>query len=90
MGYKGLKHALPVLRVRLQFLTYLKIKKLIWDLRKNIVINKDFLNADEIKFLLKLDKSVTKRKNKFNVLDKKKIIALLNKIHKEIMVLLNV
>lgn len=84
-GYKCIKYALPTLRVRLQFLTYIKTKKLIWNLSKNINLNKDFLDVDEKRFLLSLDNKVKKREKKFSVFDKKRTINLLNKIYKEIM-----
>jgi hypothetical protein len=83
--YDGAKYALPALRSRLQLLTYIKYRKPIWDLKRIIKLNKDFLTLEEQRYLTKLNKSVRQRKNVFN---KKMAINLLNKINRKILFLL--
>lgn len=82
-GYSGAKYAFPALRSRLQLLTYIKHKKLIWDLFKIIKLNKNILTNKEQKFLIQLDKSVKQRKDVF--LNKKMAIVILNKINNNIL-----
>lgn len=86
-GYPAIKYAFPGLRSRLQLLTYIHYKKLVWDLKKVFRLNKDILSSNEQKFLIQLEKSVRKRKNVFP--NKKMAINLLNRINKEILYLLN-
>ncbi|OGJ16983.1 hypothetical protein A3K74_01160 [Candidatus Pacearchaeota archaeon RBG_13_33_26] len=85
-GYNGAKYALPALRSRLQLLTYIKHKKLIWDLLKIIKLNKDILTLEEQKFLIKLNNSVRKRRNIFY--NKEIAVNILNKINKKMLNLL--
>lgn len=85
-GYNGAKYALPALRSRLQLLTYIKYKKLIWDLSKNVNLNKDFLTEEEGKFLLQLNNSVKQRRKVFH--RKNFAISLLHKINAEVISLL--
>ena len=85
-GYKGTKYTLPALRSRLQLLTYIKYKQLVWDLSKVVKLNKDILTDKEQKFLLQLDKLVYERKNIFP--HKKMAIKILNRVNKNILCLL--
>ena len=70
-GYKVAKYALPSLRNRLQFLTYIKKKRLVWDLKKVIKLNKDILTEKDKSFLFSLERMVRNRKDYFNSQDKK-------------------
>jgi hypothetical protein len=85
-GYEGTKYALPALRSRLQLLTYIKYKKLIWDLSKVIKLNKDILTFEESNYLTQLDKSMRERKNIFP--NKEIALKILNKISSKILELL--
>ncbi len=83
-GYKAAKWALPCIRKRLQLLTYIRRKKLIWNVRKVAKLNKDILSKEEIYFILDLDKKVKMRQNSFMKDDKNKAIEILNKLNHEI------
>ena len=84
-GYKGVKYTLPALRSRLQLLTYIKNRKLVWNLSELIKLNLDLLDINEQKLLLHLDKIVKKRKQNFNISEKNKSVKLLDKITKSIL-----
>lgn len=86
-GYKGAKYAFPGLRSRLQLLTYIRYKKLVWNLKKVVRLNKDILSNKEKRYLFQLEKITRERKNVFT--NKKMAINLLNRINKEILYLLN-
>jgi len=86
-GYGGAKYTLPALRSRLQLLTYIKYKKLIWDLSKIIKLNKDILTYEESKYLVELDKSVKLRKDIFP--NKEIAMKILNKVGNKILELLS-
>ena len=79
-GGKWVKYSLSALRVRLQFLTYARSRRLVWDLERNINLNKDFLDDSEKEFLLSLNEKVFFRKRKFSLFERKKAIAILNKL----------
>ena len=85
-GYVALKWALPLLRKRLQLLTYIKRKKAIWNLRKVVRLNKKVLGKDERGFILNLDKRVRKRENKFSPEDRKMTLKILKKLNEEILI----
>lgn len=87
-GYIGAKYAYPGLRSRLQLLTYIRYRKLIWDLSKVIKLNKDVLNEREQKLIMQLEKSVRERKNIFS--DKKMAINLLDRLNERILYLLKI
>ncbi len=87
-GYDSAKYALPALRSRLQLLTYIKHKKLIWDLKKTIKMNKEFLTLEEQKFLVELDYSVKKRQE--ISINKSLALTLSDKINNKILELLKV
>ncbi len=80
-GYTGAKYAFPALRSNLQLLTYIKYKKLIWNLNKIIKLNKDFLTYQEGDYLIQLENSVKQRKNSFH--NKNIAINILDKIQEE-------
>ncbi len=82
-GFEAIKWALPSIRKKLQLLTYIKNKKLLWDLNMNLILNKT-LNKEEKAFILNLDKKVKKRLENFNNQDKNKVIELLFKLNNEI------
>ena len=88
-GYKAAKWALPSIRKRLQFLTYIKRKKAIWDLKKVVILNKDILNKEERNFIMNLNQRVRKRKNLFTKKDKEMTIEILNRLNHEILVKLS-
>ncbi len=79
-GYSAIKWTLPELRKRLQLLTYIKKDKIIWDLNKNIRLNKKFLNKEESDFIKKLQKKESIRSNEFNKSDKKFSLCILDKL----------
>jgi hypothetical protein len=81
-GYGGAKYALPALRSKIQLLTYIKYKKLIWNLSEIIKLNKDILTPEESNYLIQLDKSVRLRKDVFP--DKEIALKILNKITSKI------
>ena len=82
--YNALKWALPSIRKRLQFLSFIRFNKLIWNLRKNLRKNKDVLDKDEIEFILGLHRQILNRKPYFSSKDKIRSIGLIEKIDKEI------
>jgi hypothetical protein len=86
-GYDGAKYALPALRSKIQLLTYIKYKKLIWDLLKIIKLNRDILTPEESSYLIQLDKSVKLRKDIFP--DKEIAVKILNKVSSKILELLS-
>ena len=79
-GYKAVKLSFASIRKRLQILTYLKKKKLVWDFDKNLIINKQFLNKKEMVFLKNLKEKNYSRDNKFGVKDKREALKILNKL----------
>ncbi|MBS3094086.1 nucleotidyltransferase domain-containing protein [Candidatus Pacearchaeota archaeon] len=83
-GYNAAKWALPSIRKRLQFLAYIRKRKLIWNLKRVIRINKDLLNKEERKFILNLGKRVKKRKDSFSKLDREISVELIKKLNHEI------
>ena len=83
-GYKAVKWALASIRVQLQLFSYLRYKKLIWNIKENLKKNKDILTKEEMVFLEILDKKVRKRINKFNKKDKNMALNLIYKLNKEI------
>jgi len=85
-GYKAAKWALPSIRKRLQLLTYIRKKKIIWELKKIIKKNRDILEKEEIDFLIELDKKVKRRSEDFGSLDRKIAIKILDKLNKELLV----
>ncbi len=82
-GYSGAKYALPSLRSRLQLLTYIKNRKLIWNLCDAIKFNQDILNPNEQKFLCQLEKSVRARKNVFP--NRKMALNLFDRFNEQIL-----
>lgn len=84
-GYEAAKWALPCIRKRLQFLTYIKKKKTIWNLRRIIKMNKKILTKEERKFLLNLDNKVKSRSAKFVARDKKIAVQILERLNHEIL-----
>jgi len=66
-------------------LTYIKNRKLVWNLSELIKLNLDLLDINEQKLLLHLDKIVKKRKQNFNISEKNKSVKLLDKITKSIL-----
>jgi len=82
-GYKAVKWALPMIRKRLQMLTYVRYHKLIWNLNENLRKNKDLLIKEEIRFMKDLDRRVRLRSSKFSSDDKKTALDILYKINKE-------
>jgi hypothetical protein len=84
VGHKAIKWALPMVRRRLQLLTFIRKRKLIWNLEKITQINKSFLTKKEIDFILDLNVRDQNRLNKFSREDKKIIINLVDKLDKEI------
>jgi predicted nucleotidyltransferase len=83
-GYKASKWALPSIRKRLQFLTYLRKRKATWNLKKVLKLNKDLLDKDEIKFIIDLDKRVKKRENVFSKKDREISIEIIKRLNYEI------
>ena len=86
-SYALIKYALPSIRSKLQLLTYLKTKKLFWDLKKVVKLNPKIINFEEENFIFGMDESVRKRKESFY--DKKIIIGLLQKINKSVLERIN-
>ena len=84
-GYKAAKWALPSIRKRLQLLTYIRRKKVIWDLKKVVKLNNDILSEEESNYLFKLDKRVRSRSKKFKLRDKKTAIIILKKLNHELL-----
>lgn len=80
-GYKALKWSLPMLRKRLQMLTYLRFHKLVWDMKKNLRRNKDILDVTERRFLGGLDRKLRIRSNDFDLSDKKMVLEIMNKLN---------
>ena len=66
-------------------MTYIKNRKLVWNLSELIKLNLDLLDINEQKLLLHLDKIVKKRKQNFNISEKNKSVKLLDKITKSIL-----
>jgi len=82
-GYSWAKYAMPALRSRLQLLTYIRHRKLIWNLNKIIKLNKNLLTLEEREFLIQLNKSVRERKD--DDYNKERAIKILDKVSKEIL-----
>lgn len=87
-GYSAVKWALPAIRKRLQMLTYIRRRKLIWSLKNNFKINKDILSNRERKFLIELNKRLRKRSEEFSEYDRDVSIELLHRINREIVLCL--
>jgi len=85
-GFQAVKWALPMLRKRLQLLTYVRKNKLVWDLKENLEENKDVLDDEEIKFIRNLDKRVKIRDEKFSREDKNKSIEILDKLFYDLII----
>ncbi|MFH1592961.1 MAG: nucleotidyltransferase domain-containing protein [Candidatus Woesearchaeota archaeon] len=75
-SYSALKWALPMIRKRLQLLSYLSKSKLVWDLDKNLNINRKCFSEDEIRFMKNLNKRLFQRDNHFSDEDIDKTINL--------------
>jgi len=79
-GYKAIKVIYASTRKRLQILTHLRKKKLIWDYNKNLEINNEFFNKEEIIFLRDLRKKNFSRNKDFTNDDKKRALKILDKL----------
>jgi len=84
-AYKAAKWALPSIRKRLQLLTYIRRRKVIWNIKKVVKLNKDILTKEEKNFIIDLDKRVKKRKNSFTKQDKGKAVEILKKLNHQIL-----
>ncbi|GEM_PF-4249710 len=83
-GYNAVKWALPSVRKRLQMLSYIRRKKLIWGLKNNLKRNKDILSKRERKFLLELNARLRKRSEAFSEYDREISTEIIHKINREI------
>ncbi|OGY49616.1 MAG: hypothetical protein A3B89_02995 [Candidatus Buchananbacteria bacterium RIFCSPHIGHO2_02_FULL_40_13] len=83
--YKAAKYSLPAIRKRLQLLTFIRTKKLIWNLNRNLRKNKNILAKEERDFIKLLNKRVKSRSDTFTKKDRERSIKLIHKINKEIM-----
>jgi predicted nucleotidyltransferase len=83
-GYNGLKWALPAIRKRIQLLTYIRFKKLIWNLRLNLWKNRDIFTKQERRFIIQLNKGLRSRSNDFPKRKKTQAIAILRKLRSEL------
>ncbi|MBI2499623.1 nucleotidyltransferase domain-containing protein [Candidatus Woesearchaeota archaeon] len=79
-GYDAIKWALPELRKRLQLLTYIKKNSIIWDINKNLELNKQILTIKENYFIRELQKKESTRSDKFSKSDKKYSLHILDKL----------
>ena len=84
-GYNSVKWAVPMIRKRLQMLTFLRKNKLVWDLGKNVKINKKFLSDEEKDFILDLNKRLKKRSNVFSKKDNAGTLNVVYKLNNEIL-----
>ena len=84
-GFKAAKWALPVLRKRLQLLALVRKRRLVWDLKKVLILNKDLLTKEERDFIADLDKKVIARSRDFDLNDKKMALRILGKIDRELL-----
>jgi len=66
-------------------LTFIKRRKLIWSLNKNLKLSKKTLTKEEIKFIKNLNKKLMKRSNSFNKEDKNKSIEILDRINNKLL-----
>lgn len=80
-GYSAIKWAFPSIRKRLQFLTYVRKKRILWNLNKVLTANKSLLNSEERKFILKLNKELNRRGNSFSKKDERRCIDIIKKLN---------
>jgi len=83
-GFKAVKWALPAIRKRLQLLTFVRRRRLVWDLKKNLKLNRHVLDKSERDFVQDLDKRVMNRSEKFSREDREKAVEILEKVRDEI------